>query len=82
MEPNMPQLLIPDIDDATFERLRQRAAHHAHPVEVEVKEILASALAPPASAPWSVIDAIREELAASGRDFGDSAELVREDRDR
>jgi plasmid stability protein len=78
----MPQLLIPDIDDATFERLRQRAAHHARPVEAEVKEILASALASSPSDPWRVIDAIREELAASGKDFGDSAELVREDRDR
>ncbi len=78
----MPQLLIPDIDDATFERLRQQAARHAQPVEVEVKEILASALAPQASDPWSAIDAIREELAASGKDFGDSAELVREDRER
>jgi plasmid stability protein len=78
----MPQLVIPDIDDATFERLRQRAANHAQPVEVEVKEILASALALPASDPWRAIDAIREELAASGKDFGDSAELVREDRDR
>jgi plasmid stability protein len=78
----MPQLVIPDIDDATFVLLRQRAADHAHPVEAEVKEILAAALAPPASDPWRVIDAIREKLAASGKDFGDSAELVREDRDR
>ena len=36
---------------------------------------------PPAD-PWPAIDAFRERLAASGRDFGDSAEDIREDRDR
>ena len=31
---------------------------------------------------FAVMDAIRDALAATGRDFGDSAEDVREDRDR
>ena len=31
---------------------------------------------------WERIDKFREELAASGREFGDSMELIREDRDR
>ncbi|MGA2619772.1 MAG: hypothetical protein ABSF26_19340 [Thermoguttaceae bacterium] len=78
----MPQLVIPDIDDAMLERLRERAIHHAQSVEIEAKEILASALAPPKNDAWGVIDAIRDELAASGRDFGDSTELIRQDRDR
>ncbi len=32
--------------------------------------------------PWAAIDAFRERLAASGRTFSDSTELIREDRDR
>jgi hypothetical protein len=31
---------------------------------------------------WARIDAFRERLAASGRDFGDSVQDIREDRDR
>jgi hypothetical protein len=36
----------------------------------------------PATDPWAAIDAFRERLAASGRDFGDSVQDIREDRDR
>jgi hypothetical protein len=32
--------------------------------------------------PFAVMDALRNALAATGRDFGDSAREVREDRDR
>lgn len=36
---------------------------------------------PPAD-PWAAVNALRQRLAATGRVFTDSAELVREDRDR
>ncbi len=36
----------------------------------------------PAADPWAGINAFRERLAASGRVFSDSTELIREDRDR
>jgi hypothetical protein len=36
---------------------------------------------PPAD-PWAAINAFRERLAASGRVFSDSTELIREDRER
>jgi plasmid stability protein len=79
----MSQLLIPDVDEATLARLRERAARHGRTIEMEVKAILAAAL-PPTVPPdqWAAINALREELAASGRTFSDSAELIREDRDR
>lgn len=32
--------------------------------------------------PWASINAFRERLAASGRTFSDSVDLIREDRDR
>jgi plasmid stability protein len=79
----MPQLVIPDIDHATLALPRQRAADHAQSVEIEVKAILAGALQPPASSdPWAAVNAMREDLARSGRRFPDSTPLVREDRDR
>ena len=37
---------------------------------------------PPAFDPWAGAKAIHARLAASGRTFGDSVELIREDRDR
>jgi plasmid stability protein len=79
----MPQLVIPDIDEATLELLRERAIHHAQSVEVEAKAIIAGALqaARPAD-PWSAINAMRDDLARSGQAFPDSTPRVREDRDR
>jgi hypothetical protein len=37
---------------------------------------------PPIADRWAAIDSFRERLAATGRDFGDSAQEIREDRDR
>lgn len=78
----MSQLLIPDVEDSLLERLRQRASAHGRTTEAEAKAILAAALrAPPADA-WAAVDAFRERLAATGRDFGDSVDDLREDRAR
>ena len=79
----MSELLIPNIDPATLALLRERAKHHAHSVETEAKAILAEALQPSSSAdPWGAVNAMREGLARSGREFPDSTPLLREDRDR
>ncbi len=79
----MPELTIPDIDPATQELLRHRADSHAQTVETEAKVILAEALrAPKSGDPWAAVNATREELARSGREFPDSTPLLREDRDR
>ncbi|HEY7330728.1 MAG TPA: hypothetical protein VH592_24015 [Gemmataceae bacterium] len=43
----------------------------------------ANGTTPPTSVdPWERADTIRQRLAATGRDFSDSAQLIREDRDR
>ena len=79
----MPEIVIPDIDPATLGLLRERAERHAQSVETEARAILAEALHSPASSdPWAAVNAMREELARSGREFPDSTPLVREDRDR
>jgi plasmid stability protein len=78
----MSQLVIPDVDDATLARLRERAARHGRTVETEVKAILAEVLPPAVPNQWAAINALRERLAASGQTFPDSTDLIREDRDR
>ena len=76
----MSQLLIPDVDEAILAQLRHRAALHGRTPESEAKAILTQAL--PRMDPWAVTNALREELARSGREFPDSTPLIREDRQR
>ncbi len=78
----MLQLLIPDLDLETLDRLRAQAARHGCTIETEAKTILATALRPDPAKVWAKVDAIRNALAATGRDFGDSVQDIREDRDR
>ena len=49
---------------------------------VQPKSVANGAPPPPSADRWAAIDAFRERLAATGRDFGDSVQEIREDRDR
>lgn len=78
----MPSTIVLDnLDQPIYHELEKRAATHKHSLADEVKDILAACLGSP-GADWSEVDAIYNRLAASGRSFSDSAELLREDRDR
>ncbi len=77
----MASLTIYDLDEATIERLRMLAAAHDRELEAEVRHILEQ----------SVRRADREAAVARARKIAamtpavpqtDSAELMREDRDR
>ena len=78
----MPQLIIPDVDQRTLEILRARAERHGRTVETEARHILVEAAQPDPASVWAAVDDFRERLAATGRDFGDSAQDLREDRER
>jgi plasmid stability protein len=78
----MPALLIPDMEEPLFIRLRERAASHGRTPEAEAKRILLESLSPTGAEAWAEVNALHDRLAASGRSFSDSAELLREDRDR
>jgi plasmid stability protein len=78
----MPNILIPDIKDTVLTRLRQRAVANGRSPEEEAKAILRDVLQAPAADAWAEVNALRERLAATGRSFGDSAEQLREDRER
>jgi hypothetical protein len=78
----VPDIVLSGVSDALITELGKRASEHqCSPVD-EAKLILAEALLPPAHKGWEDVDAIYDRLASSGRRFSDSAELIREDRDR
>jgi plasmid stability protein len=78
----MAELVLPDVDDIVLARLRERAARHGRTPAQEAAAILAEAVRGPAPDAWALVDEIYQRLAASGRTFRDSADLLREDRDR
>ncbi len=78
----MARLVIPDLDPGTLAQLSQRASQHGCSIETEAKNILEHAATSPPDSVWDPADAIHKQLAASGRQFSDSAVLLREDRQR
>ncbi|WP_447974453.1 FitA-like ribbon-helix-helix domain-containing protein [Nitrospira sp. Kam-Ns4a] len=77
----MAQVLVRQLDDKVVERLKRRAKEHGRSLQSEVKAILEEA-APDYEAAWKRIERFQKRLKAPGRRFTDSAELIREDRDR
>lgn len=76
----MADLILRDIDPEVVEGLRRRAAPHGRSVEGEARIILEDSLG---LAKRRAREAARRIRAGfSGRTFSDSAELIREDRDR
>ena len=78
----MSNLVILDVDDWVIERLERRAEAHGRPPAQEAKAILQEALGQPPAKGWKQANAIRDALAATGENFSDSVDLIREDRNR
>ena len=77
----MPQILVRDLDPEVVERLKARARVHGRSLQKEVKAILEEAAATLSlSEAEEVAELWQKRLA--GREYSDSAELVREDRER
>ena len=76
----MAQILVRDLDTGILERLKVRAKRHGRSLQGEVKLILIEAIdlslreAGAVSARW--------QKRLTGRAFRDSADLIREDRNR
>jgi plasmid stability protein len=77
----MASVLVRDLDPAVVERLKVRAQENHRSLQKELKAILETAAA---QATWAEaranIERVRKRFA--GRQFSDSAELIREERDR
>ena len=78
----MQELVLAEVDDVVLHDLRERAKGHGRTPAEEAKAILVEALRGERPDVWAPVDAIYRRLAASGRTFTDSADLLREDRDR
>jgi plasmid stability protein len=76
----MPQLLIRNLDEQTIQNLKERAKNHNRSLQGEVKLILEEYASRPDESPLVIADRWQGYIA--GRSFSDSAELVREDRER
>jgi antitoxin FitA len=77
----MAQVLVRQLNDKVVDRLKKRAKEHGRSLQSEVKTILEEAV-PDYERAWKRIDSLRLRLKRSGRKFGNSADLIREDRDR
>jgi plasmid stability protein len=76
----MSQLLVRGLDAAVVERLKQRARRHGRSLQGEARVILEAAATLSMEEARGVAEEWRHRLA--GRIRSDSAELLREDRDR
>ena len=77
----MAQVLVRQLDNEVVLRLKKRAKEHGRSLQSEVKTILEEAV-PDYEAAWKRIETFRKRLKKSGNTFSNSADLIREDRDR
>ena len=77
----MAQVLVRQLNDKVVDRLKKRAKEHGRSLQSEVKTILEDAV-PDYDRAWKRIDSLRLRLKRSNRKFSNSADLIREDRDR
>ncbi len=77
----MAQVLVRELSDQVVKRLKKRAKEHGRSLQAEVKTILEEAV-PDYEQAWKRIATLRDTLKRSGKTFSDSADLIREDRDR
>ena len=75
----MAQVLIRNVDDETVRRLKRRARQHGRSLASEVRTILREAVE--TGVDWR-IQLERVRALFEGREFSDSSDLVREDRER
>ncbi len=78
----MSNVLIRNVPKSLLDQLRQRAAANRRSLQQELLSILEEAARIQTLGPVEVAARIRGQLEASGRKFSDSAEMVREDRER
>jgi plasmid stability protein len=79
----MAQILVRDLDDALVARLKERARLNHRSLQGEVKAILEET-APLAtrSEALAIVDKWQRYWEEKGKTFSDSADLIRDDRDR
>lgn len=80
----MTDVLVRDVPDDLLAYLKERAAANRRSLQQEVLIILESAVREDTRrlSAMQVADVIRTRLQSTGRDFDDSTQMIREDRER
>jgi antitoxin FitA len=78
----MTEIVLSNLEEPLAKELQRRAAAHRRTTAEEAKSILSEALSVTRQQGWPGIDAIHARLSGTRQDFSDSADLIREDRDR
>lgn len=79
----MPQVLVRDVEAEVLAKLKRRAQRNHRSLEAELRVVLEEAVAEPQTGSSDIQAAIaRVQELFGGRRFTDSAELLRQDRDR
>lgn len=76
----MPNVLVRDVDEKVLEKLKNKAARNGRSLQREVQIILSEAINFEPLSDLQVARKIKDSL--RGRQHSDSAELLREDRNR
>ena len=76
----MAQILIRNLDESVVERLKERASRNSRSLQAEAKLILEQAARLDTQTASIAADRIRKQF--GDRQFTDSTDLIREDRDR
>jgi plasmid stability protein len=76
----MAQIIVRNLDDAVVDRLKARARTNDRSLEAEVRLILEQSSRVDTVQARQIVMERRKKL--QGREFVDSVELIREDRDR
>ena len=76
----MADILIRKVPERVLSRLKKRAAAHGRSLQAELQQVLVDGAGPDLRKVRRLAAKMRRELA--GRGHSDSADLVREDRDR
>ena len=76
----MADVLVRNVPQRVLSRLKKRAAAHGRSLQAELQQVLTDGAGPDLSKVRRLAAKMRRDL--SGRAHSDSADLVREDRDR
>ena len=76
----MAQIIVRNLDDTVVDRLKARAGTNDRSLEAEVRHILEQSAKVDMAQARQIVMERRKKL--QGREFADSVELIREDRDR
>lgn len=76
----MPGILVREVELEVLEKLKKRAKRNGRSLQSEVRSIIVDVVEGSSLSDEETASAIKQSL--RGREFSDSTELLREDRDR